>query len=130
MPFTICADPDYAVLFSQVEVRLRGILKPLVAVELQLRSECLFLLLHGQPDGIQDQICRLPCTSLVSHDAVVVEVTDYGQLQHTLPGMDVRDVHDPFAVRPVCMKLSAQQIFILVNLLSHLCPFSLAADIR
>ena len=74
------------------------VLKALVAVELQLCSDPLFLFPHGEPNGVQHQIHRLLCPGLVSHDAVVVEVTDHRQVQHTLLGVDVRDVRDPFAV--------------------------------
>lgn len=41
-----------------------------------------FLLRHGQPNRIQDQIHRLPYTGLVSYNADVVEVMDHGQVQH------------------------------------------------
>lgn len=109
---------------------MRGILKALVAVELQLRSDPLFLFLHCQADGVQDQIHRLPCPGLVGHNAVVVEIADHGQVQYTFSCMDVRDVRDPFAVYPVCVKISIQKIFILMKLLAHLSPLSAAADLR
>ena len=98
--------------------------------EVQLRSDCLFLVLHGQADGVQNQIHRLLCFGLVSHNAVVVEITDYGQVQNTLLCVDVRDVRDPFAVGSICVKVSIQQILILVELLSHLLPFPAAANFR
>ena len=105
------------------------VLKALVAVELQLRSDRLFLPLHGQPDGIQDKIHCLLSSGLVSHDAVVIEIPDHGQVQYALLGVDVGDVRYPFAVGPVRMELPVQQILVLVYLLSHLLPFSPAADL-
>ena len=86
----------------------------------------------GRPrkDAVQDQIHCLLCPSLVSHNAVVVEVTDHRQVQHSLFGMDIRNVRDPFTVRLVCVKLSIQQILILVELLPHLSPFPGAANFR
>ena len=113
---------------SQVEVCSRGVLKSLVAVEAQLRSDCLFLLLHRQTDGVQDQIHRLLSSGLISHDAVVIEIPDHGQIQDTLLGVDVRDVRYPFFVWPICVKFSVQQILIPVDLLPHLLPFPAAAD--
>ena len=109
---------------------MRGILKPLVAVELQLCGDLLLFFADCQPDGVQDQIHCLLCPSLVSHNAVVVEVTDHRQVQHSLFGMDIRNVRDPFTVRLVCVKLSIQQILILVELLPHLSPFPGAANFR
>ena len=104
-------------------------MKALVAVELQLRSDPLFLLLHSQADGVQNQIHRLFGTSLVGDDAVVIEIPDHGQLQYALLGVNVGDVGHPFAVRAVRMELPVQQILILVELLSHLLPFPTPADL-
>ncbi len=87
---------------------MRGVLKALVAVELQLRSDCLFLAHRSQVDGTQHQIHRLLGSSLVSYDAVVVEVTDHGQIQHTLLGLDIRNIGYPFAVGSVCVKLPVE----------------------
>ena len=67
-------------------------------------------------------------SGLISHDAVVIEIPDHGQIQDTLLGVDVRDVRYPFAVGPVCVKFSVQQILIPVDLLPHLLPFSATAD--
>ena len=68
------------------------VLKALVAVELQLRSDRLFLPLHGQTNSVQNQIHRLLSSGLVSHDAVVIEIPDHGQVQYALLGVDVGDV--------------------------------------
>ncbi len=113
---------------SQVEVCSRGVLKSLVAVELQLRSDRLFLLLHRQTNGVQDQIHRLLSSGLISHDAVVIEIPDHGQIQDTLLGVDVRDVRYPLVIGPVRVKVSVQQILIPVDLLPHLLPFPTTAD--
>ena len=86
------------------------------------------LLLHCQTDGVQDQIHRLLSSGLISHDTVVIEIPDHGQIQDTLLGVDVRDVRYPFSVRPICVKFSVQQILIPVDLLPHLLPFPAAAD--
>ena len=97
-------------------------------MELQLRSDPLFLALHCQADGVQNQIHRLLCSGFVGHDAVVVEVPDHGQVQYTLLGVDVGDVRYPFAVGLVRMKLPVEQIPVLVDLLPHLLPFPASAD--
>ena len=73
-------------------------MKALVAVELQLRSDPLFLTLHGQANGVQNQIDCLLCCSFVSYDAVVVEVPDHRQVQYALIGVDIRDVRYPFVL--------------------------------
>ena len=44
---------------------MRGVLKALVAVELQLCSDPLFLFPHGKTNGVQHQIHRLLCSGLV-----------------------------------------------------------------
>ena len=51
---------------------MRGVLKALVAVELQLRSDLLFLFLHCEPYCVQYQADCLLCGRLVGHNAVVV----------------------------------------------------------
>ena len=115
---------------GQVEVRLRGILKSLVAVELQLRGGSLFLPLHGQANGVPHQVNCLLCFGLVGDDSVAVELPDHGQIQYALPGVDAGDVRYPFAVGFVRVKLPVRQIFVLVDLLPHLLPLSAPADIR
>ena len=78
----------------------------LVAVELQLRSDLLFHLFHGKMDRIQHQVHRLIVPGLVGHNTPVIEVTDHRQIQHTLFGVDVRDIRHPFGVSFVRLKLS------------------------
>lgn len=93
-----------------------------VAVELQLLSDLLFYLLHGKMNGIQYQIHCLFRSGFVSHNAIVIEIADHGQIQYTLLGANVGDVRDPFAVGSVRMELPVQQILVLVCLLAHLNP--------
>ena len=107
---------------------MRGILKALVAVELQLRSDSLFLFLHRQPDRIQYKIDRLSGRCPVSCNAIVIQIPNHGQIQYTLFRMDVGDVRDPFHIRPVCLELSVQQILILMYLLSKVHPFFLTCN--
>ena len=109
---------------------MRGILKALVAVELQLRSDSLFLPLHGQANGVPHQVYCLSGRCLVSYNAVVIQIPDYGQIQYTLLRMDVGDVCDPFCIRPVCPELSVQQILVLMYLLSKVNPLPATADLR
>ena len=85
-----------------------GVLKALVAVELQLHGDPLFLFPHGKTNGVQHQIHRLLRSGLVGRDTVIVEVTDHGQIQHTLLRLDVRNICYPFAVGPVCVKLPVE----------------------
>ena len=68
-------------------------------------------------------------SGLVSHNAVVIEVPDDGQVQYALLCVDVGDVCYPFPVGAVRMELPVQQILVLVELLPHLLPFSAAADL-
>lgn len=116
------------VSLCQVEVRLRGALKFLIVVERQLRSDTLFLQLHCQAVSIQNQIHRLLGSGLVDQDTVVIDIPEHGQVQYALFGVDVRDICYPFVVGSTRMKISVEQILILVKLLSHLPPFPPAAD--
>ena len=66
-----------------------GVLKPLVAVELQLRSDFLFLRFHCQTNRIQYEIYGLLCAGFVSNNTVIVQITDHRQIQHTFRGVDI-----------------------------------------
>lgn len=83
----------------------------------------------AQTDGVQDQIHRLVDPGFVGHDAVVKEVPDHGQVQHTLPNLNVGDVRHPLAVGHVRMEFSVEQILVFVYLLPHLLPFPASADL-
>ena len=63
-----------AVSFSQVEISLRGVLEPLVAVELQLPATFCFYRLHRKMDSIQYKIDGLAGTGLVSDNASVIQI--------------------------------------------------------
>ena len=96
-----------------MKVCLRGVLKSLVAVELQLRSDSLFLSPHSKTDGIQYQIHCLLCSGLVGHNAVIIEIPDHGQVKDALAGMDVGNIRDPLCVGTVSVELPVEQVFIL-----------------
>lgn len=68
-------------------------MESLVTVELQLRSDLLFLFGHAQRVG--HQFHGLPSACFIRHDAVAIEVADHGQLQHLLAGLDVGNVRYP-----------------------------------
>ena len=99
-------------------------------MEEQLSSGPLFLLLHGKTDGVQHQIhCLLgPC--VICHDSVVVQVSDYVQLQDALPGMDIRNIRYPLGIGPIRTEVPVQQILVLMYLLPHLRPLSPASYFR
>lgn len=91
-------------------------------MELQSPGGLLFLLLHRQADGIQDQTYGLRFCRFISCDAVIIKVPDHGQIEDTLAGVNVRDICDPFGVRSVCMEIPVEQVFISMDLLSHIDP--------
>lgn len=64
-----------------------SVLKPLIAVELQLRSYLLFS--YGIFDSTQHKSDILFLTDLVSNDAFVIEIADHGQIQNAFLGMYV-----------------------------------------
>ena len=97
-------------------------------MELQSPGGLLFLLLHRQADGIQDQTYGLRFCRFISYDAVIIKVPDHGQIEDTLAGVNVRDICDPFGVRSVCMEIPVEQVFISMDLLSHIDPLPGAAD--
>ena len=105
-------------------------MKALVAVELQLRSDSLFLLFHGKANGIQHEVDCLSGRGFVCHDAVVIQVSDHGQIEEALAGTDIRDVCHPLLIWLLCRKISVEQVLVLVHLLFHLHPFSVSANLR
>src|SRR5699024_2639412 len=72
----------------------------------------------------------LLCAGLIGNDAVVIEIPNHRQIQYALLCVNVRNIRYPFTVRSVCMKLSVEQILVLVDLLPHLLPFPAATDFR
>ena len=116
-------------MFSQLEICLGCVLKALVAVELQLCGDLLLFSAYCLSDGVQHQVHRLLCCSFVGHNTVVIQISDHGQVQHTLFGVDVRDVRYPFAVWCFGVKVSVEKILVFVYLLAHLLPLSVAANL-
>ena len=57
-------------------------MKALVAVEVQLRSDPLFLFAHSKADRVQHKVNRLFCASLISDNAVIYRI-DPGSLTDT-----------------------------------------------
>ena len=69
------------------------------------------------------------CCSFVGHNTVVIQIPDHGQVQHTLFGVDVRDVRYPFAVWCFGVKVSVEKILVFVYLPAHLLPLSAATNL-
>ena len=101
----------------------------MVAVELQLRSDFLFLP-HRKPDGVQYKIACLCSSCLVGNNTVVKQISNDRQIKHALTGVNVRDVRDPLVIGAISLKFSVQQVFVFVNLLPHLFPLPAAANFR
>ena len=87
------------------------------------------LLLHHQADGIQDQAYGLGCCRLISCDAIIIKVSDYGQIEGSLACVYVGDICGPFGVWPVRMEIPVEQVFISMDLLPHIDPLLGAADL-
>ena len=75
------------VRLCQLKVRMRCILKALVTVELQLRSD--FFFAFGCANGTKHKIDVLRCSCLVHHNTVVVQITNDRQIQRSLSCLDV-----------------------------------------
>ena len=90
-------------------------MKALVAVELQLCGDLLLFSAHCLADGIQHQVhCLLGC-SLVSYNAVVVQIPDHGQVQYTLFGLDIGNIGHPFAVWRFSLKVPVKKVLYLCS---------------
>ena len=83
---------------------------PVNQAEPRLRGGSLFF--HRRPDCVRDQVHGLSACCLLSCNAVVVQISEHGQIQHALLCSGVQTICDPFCVRPFCPKLTIQQIFI------------------
>ena len=92
-------------------------MKALGTVEVQPCSAPLFLLLHGQTNGVQNQIHRLLSPGLVSHNAVVIEARKMDR--YSIPVC--KSICHPFADGRVCMKIPIQQIPALMSPLYPIC---------
>ena len=92
-------------------------------MELQLCSDLFFS--PGSPYGIQNEKDRLLRAGLVGNDAVVIKVTDDGEVEKPLPRADVGNVRYPLLVRSLCREISVEKIRITVQCLTILhIPFS------
>lgn len=100
-------------------VEMNVIVDHLVAVELQLLSDFLFLL-HGKSDGFQHKIHTLTCSYFVRDNTIVKQIPDYRQIKNSLTCVDIRNARDPFVVRLIGLKLFVQQVFVFVKLLPPL----------
>lgn len=58
-------------------------------MELQLCSDLLFLFTLRKANGIQNKIDRLFCAGFVGCNAIIVKISNHGQIQNTLFGVDV-----------------------------------------
>ena len=79
---------------------------------------------------IMDAMKEMLGGCFVGHNAVIIKVTDHGQIQYALLGVDVGDIGYPLAVGPVCPELAVEKVFVPVYLLAHLYPLPAAADLR
>ena len=85
-------------------------------MELQLCSDRFFSL--GSLDRIQHQIDVLLRTGLIRNNAVVIEITNDGKKQESLPGADIGDICYPFLIWLVGSEVSVQPIGITVQCFS------------
>ena len=83
---------------------MRSVLKALVTVELQLRSDLFFPL--GSADRGKDKVNVLLGPRFVGNDAIVVKIADNRKVQRTLPGLNIGYIRNPLLVGTVCMKIS------------------------
>ena len=105
---------------------LEWCIESLGTVEVQPCSAPLFLLLHGQTNGVQNQIHRLLSPGLVSHNAVVIEARKMDR--YSIPGC--KSICHPFADGRVCMKIPSADSCTYVPVIPYLLPFSAAVDLR
>ena len=84
----------------------------MVAAELQLYGDLLLFSVYCLSDSVQNQVHRLFRSGFVGHNAV--EVPDRRQVQHSLFGVDVRNVRYPFAIESVCVKVSVEKLLVFV----------------
>jgi len=109
-------------LFNQVKIPVGRVLKTLVAVEVQLCSD--FLFLHSIFNSIKDKVNRLLCPGLVCDNTIIIEISDHGQIQDTLASMDVGYIRNPFCIWFICLEIAIEQIFKFMYLLPHNFVFS------
>ena len=66
----------------------------------------------------------------LGNNAVVVQVSNHRQVQYPLLGVNIGNISHPFAVGCFCMEIPVQKVLVLVELLSHLSPFSGTPNLR
>ena len=96
---------------------MRGVLKALVAVEVQLPGGLLFS--HSIADGVEYKAHGLIGSGFVGDNAVVKEITDDGKVQDSLRCVNVGYVGYPLRIGPLGREVTIEQIFIAVKLLTH-----------
>ncbi len=97
-------------------------------MELQLCSDLLFSL--SQAKRVCNEFRSLPDRRLVRDNAVVVEVSDDGQIKNSFTGLDVRDIGYPFLIRTLCPEVPVQEIGITVQAVHSLIVPPSAANLR
>ena len=107
---------------------MRGALKALVTVELQLPSGLLFS--HCIVDGVEYKAHGLIGSGFVGDNAAVKEVADDAKVQDTLRCVNVGYFGYPLLIGQQGGEVTVQQIFIAVKLLSHNPVLLPAADFR
>ena len=85
---------------------MRGVLKALVTVELQLCGD-LFLSL-GCSDRGENEVNVLFSTCLVCNDTIVIEVTNDRKIQYALSCLDIRNICYPLLIGTFRMKISIE----------------------
>ena len=82
-------------------------------MELQLCSD--LLIPPGSTNSVKDKIDRLFCSSLVSNNTVVIEVSDHREVKESLTGTNVRNVCYPLLVGTLCCEVAVEKIGITVK---------------
>ena len=57
---------------------------------------------HGKPYRVQNEAYRLLKSSFAGRNAVVIEISDPGQVDDPFVGMDIRNIRYPFGVGNIC----------------------------
>ena len=76
----------------------------------------------------KQQICTWIVFSF-SSKGIVVRIADREQVQHALPGMNIRDINRLFAVEFFCIKNPVEKLLSFMQLLAHLLPLPVVANL-
>lgn len=90
-------------------------------MELQINSGLLFSLCSSNCREYKIDILLGFC--FVCYDAVVIDITDDGEIQCTLSGLNVRNIRYPLLIRSICFEIPVQQIGITMQILSLITVF-------